>query len=109
MEDVAAQTQGGAPEGAPSTPPTPSPAPTPTPTPTPMPTPPPSNEGGSANFGEFLKNNALLLGFGILGSVTLYWAIWYYKNNVNNFTSFQTSIQNQIDEMKIELSDIKSI
>ena len=34
--------------------------------------------------------------------------IYYYRFNLYNGKSFQTSVQNQIDELKIGLSDVNS-
>ena len=83
----------------------------PPPPPAPMPaapmTPVPAHQQ-SGSFMEMLKRDAVFLTFGIVGATALYYMIYYYRFNLYNGKSFQTSVQNQIDELKIGLSDVNS-
>jgi hypothetical protein len=65
------------------------------------------SEGGVVSI---LKNlNWIEVGFGILGSAALYYAIYYYRYNINAQKSFQSEMQNKIDELNIKIADINSV
>ena len=92
----------------------PAPAPAPVQAPAPAPalaaapaTPPSNSQGGS--FMDVLKKDAVHITFGILGATALFYLIYYYRYNTQTAKGFQTTFQNQLDEMKIELSDLKSV
>ena len=85
----------------------PAPAPAPAPAAAPSPEPAPSTGGGS--FMDMVKKDAVPILFGGVGLTALFWVIWYYRFNLNTAKGYQTSFQNQLDEMKIELSDLKSV
>jgi hypothetical protein len=94
---------------------TPSATPTPTatanamPMTTPNPTPMVSSGGGNRSFMDILKSfNYLEIGFGILGSATLYYMIYYYRYNMINSKKFQIQTENKIDELEIKISDLSS-
>jgi hypothetical protein len=70
-------------------------------------TPPSNSQGGS--FMDVLKKDAVHITFGILGATALFYLIYYYRYNTQTAKGFQTTFQNQLDEMKIELSDLKSV
>lgn len=91
----------------PSPAPAPAPAPVPAPAVAPSPEPAPSTGGGS--FLDMVKKDAVPILFGGVGLTALFWVIWYYRFNLNTAKGYQTSFQNQLDEMKIELSDLKSV
>ena len=91
----------------PSPAPAPAPAPAPSPAPAAAPMPTPSSSGES--FMDMVKSNAVPILFGGVGLTALFWVIWYYRFNLNTAKGYQTSFQNQLDDMKIELSDLKSI
>lgn len=93
---------------------TPAPAPAPVPAPVPASTPVPATPVSEATNGEgvvsILKNlNWIEVGFGILGSAALYYAIYYYRYNINAQKSFQSEMQNKIDELNIKIADINSV
>ena len=90
--------------------PAPAPAPVqaaPAPAPAAPTTPPSNSQGGS--FMDVLKKDAVHITFGILGATALFYLIYYYRYNTQTAKGFQTTFQNQLDEMKIELSDLKSV
>jgi len=101
MEEVANASSAVAnPAPAPATPPAPAPAAAPTSS--------PSSES-SGSFIDVFKKDAVFITFGILGATALFYLIYYYKYNTQTAKGFQTSFQNQLDELKIEISDLKSI
>jgi hypothetical protein len=92
----------------------PSPAPAPVPAPAPAPAAPSPEPAASApssggSFIDMVKKDAVPILIGGIGITALFWVIWYYRFNLNTAKGYQTSFQNQLDEMKIELSDLKSI
>ena len=94
----------------------PSPAPAPAPVPAPAPAAPTTepaalapSSGGGGSFMDMVKKEAIPILFGGVGLTALFWVIWYYRYNLNTAKGYQTSFQNQLDGMKIELSDLKSI
>jgi hypothetical protein len=99
---------------------TPSTTPTATPsveaTPTPQPTPqavPQMAQGGSTSSGggfkETLKNmNWVEVGFGILGATALFYAIYYFRYNINNQKSFVKNMEGKVDDLTIKMHDISS-
>jgi len=92
----------------------PSPAPAPAPAPAPSPAPaaapmPMESPSSGESFVDMVKSNAVPILFGGVGLTALFWVIWYYRTNLNSAKGFQTSFQNQLDDMKIELSDLKSV
>ena len=85
--------------------PTPQAQPTPVATPTPTSTPPSS--GGSIT--DILKDmNWIEVGFGILGTATLYYAIYYYRYNINQNKFLIEKLQNQIDDSNMKIADMES-
>jgi hypothetical protein len=92
--------------------PSPAPAPAPSPAPAPAaapPSPAPAPSTGGGSFMDMVKKEAVPILFGGVGLTALFWVIWYYRFNLNTAKGYQTSFQNQLDEMKIELSDLKSV
>ena len=81
--------------------------PAPAPAPAAPATPPSNSQGGS--FMDVLKKDAVHITFGILGATALFYLIYYYRYNTQTAKGFQTTFQNQLDEIKIELSDLKSV
>jgi cell division protein FtsL len=56
-----------------------------------------------------LKNiNFVEIGFGILGVATLYYTIYYYRFNIAHTKSFKLEVENKIDDLKIQVSDLSS-
>lgn len=105
MEEVANASSSAAANPAPV--PAPAPAPVPAAIPAAPATPATSPDGGS--FLDVLKKDAVYITFGILGATALYFLIYYYRYNTQTAKGFQASFQNQLDDVKIELSDIKSV
>jgi len=105
MEENASSSAAANPSPAPA--PAPAPAAAPVPPAVQSPTPTPSTGGGS--FMDMVKKEAVPILFGGVGLTALFWVIWYYRFNLNTAKGYQTSFQNQLDEMKIELSDFKSV
>jgi hypothetical protein len=89
--------------------PAPAPAPAPAPPAAPSPEPAASTPSSGGSFMDMVKKDAVPILFGGIGITALFWVIWYYRFNLNTAKGYQTSFQNQLDEMKIELSDLKSI
>jgi hypothetical protein len=104
MEEVANATSAAA-----NPAPAPAPVPAPTATPAPATTPPPTDSGSGGSFVDVLKKDAVYITFGILGATALFALIYYYRYNTQTAKGFQVSFQNQLDDMKIELSDLKSV
>lgn len=79
-------------------------APTPVATPTPTPQ---MSSGGSVT--DILKEmNWIEVGFGILGTATLYYAIYYYRYNINQNKLLIEKLQNQIDDSNMKIADMES-
>ena len=79
-------------------------APTPVATPT---TTPQMSSGGSVT--DILKEmNWIEVGFGILGTATLYYAIYYYRYNINQNKLLIEKLQNQIDDSNMKIADMES-
>ena len=109
MENTAAATTTSAPTS------TPTPAPTPAPAPQVQSAPPVSTmaEGGTTSSGggikEIVKNlNWVEVGFGVLGAAALFYAIYYFRYNINNQKSFVKTLESKVDDLTIRLSDVSS-
>jgi hypothetical protein len=93
---------------------TPTPAPPPTPAPSPAPAPMPQMaEGGStersSGFVDTIKNlNWVEVGFGILGATALFYAIYYFRYNINNHKNFVKNIEGKVDDLHIKIADVNS-
>lgn len=67
------------------------------------------NEGGSSVMETLKSLNWVEVGFGILGTAALFYAIYYYKYSINSAKMVETRMQNQLDEINIKLSDFQSV
>jgi len=93
---------------------TPAVAPQPTPVATPVAEVPQSAPSTTQNSGDDLKTifknlNWFEVGFGILASATLFYAIYYYKYQIYLNKKVLVDMQNKIDELTIKVSDLESI
>jgi hypothetical protein len=78
--------------------------------PTPAASEPPVSTDSEGNVVSILKNmNWIEVGFGVLGAAALYYAIYYYRYNINTQKSFQSEMQNKIDELNIKIADVNSV
>lgn len=77
------------------------------PTPMATPTPTPQSSGGSVTD-IFKEMNWIEVGFGILGTATLYYAIYYYRYNINQNKFLIEKLQNQIDDSNMKIADMES-
>ena len=69
-----------------------------------------SNSSGSGSLSSMFRNLDLIqVGFGVLASATLYYALYYYRYNVNQSKAFALNIQNRLDELDIKLADVNSV
>jgi hypothetical protein len=94
------------------------PTPTPTPpieapqpqaqAPTPVATPTPIPQSGGSLTDIFKEMNWIEVGFGILGTATLYYAIYYYRYNINQNKFLIEKLQNQIDDSNMKIADMES-
>lgn len=81
----------------------------PAPSPAPVTTTPATTDSGG-NVVSILKNmNWIEVGFGVLGAAALYYAIYYYRYNINAQKSFQSEMQNKIDDLNIKIADVNSV
>lgn len=95
------QTTPATPPVQPATPPAPAPA---------VVNEPSSNSSSDGNVVGILKNlNYIEVGFGVLGAAALYFAIHYYRLNINAQKSFQAEMRNKIDELNIKIADVNSV
>lgn len=89
------------PSTPPSTPPTPQVAPQVAPQ---------MAEGGSTSSGgikDVFKNlNWVEVGFGILGATALFYAIYYFRYNINDHKNFVKNIESKVDDLTIKLYDV---
>jgi len=96
------------------------PAPIPAPAPAPMVPPsvntnpapaPATTPTSSGSFQDSFKkaiSNPVQIGFGILGALALYYAIYYYRYNNQMQKIFVNNIENKMDELDMKYSDILS-
>jgi hypothetical protein len=93
------------------TPVAPAPAPAPIQAPAPASAPMADLSSGSKEgvLDTIKKMNPVEVGFGILGAATLYFAIYYYRYNINAQKAFAREVQNKIDELNIKMADINSV
>lgn len=91
--------------------------PTPSVEATPPPTPPPAMpqmaDGGTTSSGGGLKEtfknmNWVEVGFGILGATALFYAIYYFRYNINNQKSFVKNMEGKVDDLTIKMYDVSS-
>jgi hypothetical protein len=66
----------------------------------------PMSSSGTFNLRSL---NWIEIGFGILGATALYYAIYYYRYNINQSKAFALSVQNRLDELDIKLADVNSV
>jgi len=89
------------------------------PAPAPMSTPPSVNTNpalattpaSSGSFQDSFKkavSNPVQIGFGILGALALYYAIYYYRYNNQMQKIFVNNIENKMDELDMKYSDLVS-
>jgi len=89
------------------------------PAPAPMSTPPsvntnPAPASATASSGSFQDSfkkavsNPVQIGFGILGALALYYAIYYYRYNNQMQKIFVNNIENKMDELDMKYSDLVS-
>jgi hypothetical protein len=89
------------------------------PVPAPMSTPPSVNTNpapattpaSSGSFQDSFKkavSNPVQIGFGILGALALYYAIYYYRYNNQMQKIFVKNIENKMDELDMKYSDLIS-
>lgn len=96
--------------------PTPAPAPAPTPAPVPQAVAPVNtssdsgSESGGGSITETFKNlNYIQIGFGILGAAALYYAIYYFRYNIQMNKTFVKNVENSIDDLTIKIADVSSV
>jgi len=90
--------------------PTPPIAPAPiAPAPVVMPTPPQQDGGGGSVMDVIKSLNWVEVGFGILGTAALFYAIYYYKYSITSAKLVETRMQNQLDEINIKIADFQSV
>ena len=94
---------------------------TPTPTPTPAPAPaapaPAYNDGGTTaptggggTITQTFKNlDWVQVGFGVLGSAALFYAIYYFRYNIQMNKTFVKSVEARMDELTIKVADVSSV
>lgn len=75
----------------------------------PMQTPAPSSSGSQSLQGILKSLNWTEIAFGVLGAAALFYSIHYFSYNMNANKSFQTQVQNKIDDLNIKLQDIESV
>ena len=64
--------------------------------------------GGSVK--EIVKNlNWVQVGFGILGSAALFYAIYYFRYHIAMNKTFVKNIENKMDDLTIKIADINSV
>jgi hypothetical protein len=92
--------------------------PTPTPAPAPAAAPAPSyNDGGAATSSgsggtitQTFKNlDWVQVGFGVLGSAALFYAIYYFRYNIQMNKTFVKSVEARMDELTIKVADVSSV
>lgn len=84
-----------------------------TPTAPPPPAMPQMAQGGSTSSGGGLKDtfknmNWVEVGFGILGATALFYAIYYFRYNINNQKTFVKNMEGKVDDLTIRMHDISS-
>jgi len=67
------------------------------------------NEGGNSVIETLKGLNWVEVGFGILGTAALFYAIYYYKYSITTAKMVETRMQNQLDEINIKLADFQSV
>lgn len=66
------------------------------------------SKGGSIT--ETFKNlNYIQIGFGILGAAALYYAIYYFRYNIQMNKTFVKNVENSIDDLTIKIADVSSV
>ena len=70
-------------------------------------------QGGSTSSGGGLKDtfknmNWVEVGFGILGATALFYAIYYFRYNINNQKTFVKNMEGKVDDLTIRMHDISS-
>lgn len=69
----------------------------------------PSSDGGGSNFMETVKGlNWLEVGAGMLGAVTMYFAIFYFRNKVFIDRAIFNEQNNKIDVLTNRLTDLEA-
>jgi hypothetical protein len=69
----------------------------------------PSSDGGGSNFMDTVKSlNWLEVGAGVLGAVTMYFAIFYYRNKVFLERAIFNEQNNKIDQLSIKIADLEA-
>lgn len=87
-------------------------APAPVPAPMPMTAAPMVASSGSPKQGvkEILKTmNWTEVLFGVLGTATLYFTIYYFRHNIQMSKTFKMDVENKIDDLTMKVSDLSSI
>lgn len=70
---------------------------------------PQTNEGGGSVMETLKGLNWVEVGFGILGTAALFYAIYYYKYSITSAKLVETRMQNQLDELNIKIADFQSV
>ena len=69
----------------------------------------PVASSGGDSVKSILKNlDWVQVGFGVLASTTLFYAIYYYRYNIAMTKSFVKNVEGKIDELTIKYSDVSS-
>lgn len=70
-----------------------------------------SNSGsGGGSVKEIVKNlDWVQVGFGVLGSAALFYAIYYFRYHIAMNKTFVKNIENKIDDLTIKLADVNSV
>ena len=74
-----------------------------------MAAPEPDNSGNGSVMDAIKSLNWIEVGFGILGTAALFYAIYYYKYSITSAKLVETKMQNQLDEINIKLADFQSV
>ena len=71
---------------------------------------PASSSFSNGGIVDTLKNlNWIQVGFGVLGSTALFFAIYYFRYNIKMTKSFVSDVENKIDELDIKYADMASV
>jgi hypothetical protein len=65
---------------------------------------------GNGSVKDIVKNlDWVQVGFGVLGSAALFYAIYYFRYHIAMNKTFVKNIENKIDDITIKIADINSV
>jgi hypothetical protein len=68
------------------------------------------NGSGNGSVKDIVKNlDWVQVGFGVLGSAALFYAIYYFRYHIAMNKTFVKNIENKIDDITIKIADINSV